>query len=669
MSDHRQSSWYPRIIWPSLYGFFLFFRVALFPDLTFYSQFNFMILRVLSLIQWVLILITTGGLGYAFLDRLRHPHEKDPLLSFILSSSLGLGFLALMLTLLGFLQILTPISIQAIILALLILLAEHNQAYLQQARTVTANGIDSFRASNLIVKMLVMLGLILGCFTFLNTLTPPWDYDGLMYHLLGPMQFLETGGFYPDLNNWYVNGPFSIEMLFTLGMSIGDDVIPKLLHFSFWLLFSLSAYVWARRWFSSRVGVFTLALMLGVPALPIWASFAYIDIAWSLYELLAIACVLTWWRDPNSRWLILAGSFMGMAMGSKYLALFGAGILGLLVLCILISEKPRSILPSLLNLAVPAFLIALPWYLKNILWFQNPIYPLVFGGPAWDALRLELYNAYLGSFGAGDRWVDFLGLPWNVYAQNELFGAVMNRNDIPNILFLLAPVAFFLQKGRKTLVLSLLCLLRVGIWFLGSQQLRFLLPIYPFLAMLGAITIVNLSGRTTRLQTLQSFLPLLSVALVFIPTFYQVQIMRTYRTVDVLLGRMSREAFLENAVGDYAAARFITDELPGSDRVLMLGDGRGYYCTPKCVPDPDHFHRARQIVELDESSPISEWLTELGITHILISIEDLDFLLQHDPTGIMKEALTRVQKISTDECFTLAYQDQWVEIYRLTCDG
>jgi hypothetical protein len=669
MSDRRHSSWYPRIILPSLYGFFLFLRLALAPNLALDSQVNFMILRVFSLIQWVLILITTGGLGYAFLDRVHHPHEEDSLLSFILSSSLGLGILALMLSLLGFIQILNPISIQAIVLAFLVLLTRHNQAYLQQARRITVNGISTFRSSNFFMKILVIFGFILGCLTLLNTLTPPWDYDGLMYHLLGPMQFLEAGGFYPDLNNWYVNGPFSIEMLFTLGMSIGDDVIPKLLHFTFWLLFSLSSYLWARRWFSTPIGIITLALMLGVPALPIWASFAYIDIAWSLYELLAIACVLAWSRDRASQWLILAGSFTGMAMGSKYLGLFGAGILGLLVLYIFISEKPRSTLPFLLNLSIPVFLFALPWYLKNILWFQNPIYPLVWGGPAWNALRLELYNAYLGSFGTGDRWVDFLSLPWNVYAQNELFGAVMNRNDIPNILFLLAPAALFLQKGRRTLVLSLLCLLRVGVWFLGSQQLRFLLPIYPFLAMLSAITIKTLSDRFARRRSFQQFLPLLSVGLIFIPTFYQIQVMRQYRTLDVLLGRISPDTFLEQAVGDYAATRFIIDELPESARVLMLGNGRGYYCSPKCIPDPDHFYRARQIVELDESTPISDWLAELGMTHLLISIEDLDFLLQHDPTGMMQSALSRVQTVSKDECFTLVYRDQWVEIYRQTCDG
>ena len=38
-----------------------------------------------------------------------------------------------------------------------------------------------------------------------------------------------------------------------------------------------------------------------------------------------------------------------------------------------------------LAFGVPALLLALPWYLKNLLWFNNPFYPLYIGGPDWSA--------------------------------------------------------------------------------------------------------------------------------------------------------------------------------------------------------------------------------------------------------------------------------------------
>jgi hypothetical protein len=207
----------------------------------------------------------------------------------------------------------------------------------------------------------------------------------------------------------------------------------------------------------------------------------------------------------------------------------------------------------------------------------------------------------------------------------------------------------------------------VILWFFGSQQLRFLLPIYPLLATLAACAMVALIRRSKALSSLDLFLVWLPIALIFIPIFYQAQILREYRTVDVLVGRITRETFLEQAVGDYSASRFIQDSLPDSARVLMLGNGRGYYCAPKCLPDPDHFHHAREINDLEPPMNINAWLRMKGATHFLISIEDLDFLLQHDPLGAMNKAVTKVINVTEGTCFSEIFRDDWVVIFEAKC--
>lgn len=649
------------------YATFLLLRVGGVQQLTSSGQISFLILRIFSLVHWVLIVILAGAIGHTFLSRIQPSAKNTPLLALTLSTTLGFGILATLLSALGFLQILSVFTVQGLILILMAIFGIQCSEFIKRSQLLILDALRTLRVSNPTTKFLGVFGLILTLLTLLNTLSPPWDYDGLMYHLLGPQQFLDAGGFFPDLENWYVNGPFSIEMLFTIGLSLGDDVFPKLIHFAFWIIFSLATFSWAKQWFSKPVAGIALALLLGVPALPIWASFAYIDLAWSLFEFLAFACLFTWWDDEDQSWLILAGSFTGMAMASKYLGLFGAFILGLFFLYIVWNRKRQLFSRELAALVLPAAGFAFPWYLKNLLWLNNPIYPLVWGGPAWDSVRLDLYHAYLGSFGLGKDILDFVLLPWNVYAHNESFGAVMNRNDIPNVLFLLALFSPLLIKDKRVRLLSLFCLLRLGVWYLGSQQLRFLVPIYPILSILGALSIFALSARFSVRRSLQDFLPILSIALIFIPAFYQVQIVRQYRTIDVLFGLESDQDYLHRAVGDYAATQFIREDLPETARVLLLGDGRGYYCGPKCIPDPDHFHFARQIVDLKPSTSISTWLTEMNVTYLMISIEDLDFLLQHDPTGTMRTALERISSIPLDGCFEQVYEDRWVEIYAVSC--
>jgi hypothetical protein len=661
--------WHLHFLLPTIYLAVIALQTMVIPKFYLSDNAPYLLLRALSLTQWIALLVLAGGLGNASLRTIPNWRAKnEELLGLAIASSLGFGLLATLVSYLGFLQILTPFFLQALIIILLVLLRSDCKVFLDQVSKLVKFGFKSLPNATSTTKLLAIFAFLLALVTLCNTITPPWDYDGLMYHLLGPSQFLDAGGFFPNLDNWYVNSPFAIDMLFTIGISIGDNVLPKLIHYTFWILFGMSSFAFANRWYSQEIAFLTLALVLGVPALPIWASFAYIDIAWSAFELLALGCMIFWWKEEDQNWLMLASVFTALMLSTKYLGLFGAGIICLLFIYIVITEKRRLSGKTIIALGLPFLIITLPWYLRNLIWFGNPLYPLIWGGPGWDPIRLDLYNTYLGSFGKGSQWLDFLLLPWNVYAHNELFGAVFNRNDIPHILFFLVPFAPFLRKDRLSRILILVCFLRIMLWFVGSQQIRFLLPIYPLLALLSAVSIHELSSRFRRRTSLHLILPTLSVALIFIPVFYQFQIMRQYRTFDVLVGRIKREAFLENAVGDFAASRFIREVLPETARVLMLGNGRGYYCVPKCLPDPDHFHRARQITELSPDISLDAWLKNLGATHIQISYEDLDFLLQHDPKGVMRQAFNEISSLTYDACFGKVYDDQWVEIFEIKCD-
>ncbi len=664
----HEPRWYRQVILPFCYASVLFFSLLILPRIFPDSEIPFSLQRGISILQWSLTFILAGGVGHAVLRLLPEWNQELPLtLVATISVALGMGLLGALISLLGFLQILSPWTIQTVVLAMYVALGKEALTFGRSLFLGCQKALGRLTSTDGLTILFIAFSVILVTITFVNTLTPPWDYDGLMYHLLGPVQYLKVGGFYPDLGNWYVNGPFLIEMLFTIGLSIGDDVLPKLVHFTYWLLLVGATYSLGVRWDSRKTGLLASAIILGVPALPIWASFAYIDIGWSLYELLALICLLFWLQERKQSWLLLASSFCGFAMSSKYLGLIGALIIGMLFITDYIRQKRLPTLTAALSITLPAFLIAFPWYLKNVIWFQNPVYPFVWGGHAWDSVRLAQYNDYLGSFGQGNRLLDFLLLPWNVYAHNEAFGAVFNRNDIPHIFFVLSPFVLLLRNTSWTRLLLYIVALRTGIWFLGSQQIRFLLPIYPLLAILAAISLSEFSKRYIKRSSIKLLLPTLTVALIFIPIFYQVRIAQRYQSFGVLTGKISKDEFLTAAVGDFAASQFIRYSLPQSSRVIFLGNGRGYYCVPKCVPDPDHFHRARQINELSPEIPLHEWLGNQGGTHLQISLEDLDFLLQHDRNGVMREALQTVVLAVEDQCFSIGYEDRWIRIYRLDC--
>ncbi|MCX8026057.1 MAG: hypothetical protein N3A60_12725, partial [Thermanaerothrix sp.] len=68
-----------------------------------------------------------------------------------------------------------------------------------------------------------------------------------MYHLEGPRQFLAAGRLILLPEIWQANGPSNGEMLFLIGLSLGSDLFPKLLHGLFgglWLLLALRLGRW-----------------------------------------------------------------------------------------------------------------------------------------------------------------------------------------------------------------------------------------------------------------------------------------------------------------------------------------------------------------------------------------------------------------------------------------
>lgn len=621
---------------------------------------------IFTLALWLLFLAISTGIGLRILSFLA-PQVLSSLESLLYGFALGVGALAYYLLGLGLAGVLSTEMIAATLVALSWWLAPELSKLSKNMSELAARTYRIWRAAGTAGKIAGLVAVAIGVLSFMNTLSPPWDYDGLMYHLVGPKLFVEAQRVFPHPDNWYLNGPFTIEMLFTVGMSFGDDVFPKLVHYSMGLLFLGATYSIARRWLSRSEALLSVAILLTVPTLPIWASLAYIDLGWSAFEVLGLGALLVWWRERSQRWLLLSGTMIGLAAGSKYLGLMGVALLGAFVLFGTWKQGWRQSLRAGLSFGLAAAIVAAPWYLKNLLWFGNPIYPLVFGGPGWDARRLELYTAYLDSFGVGRTLIDYLLLPWNVYVRHEEFGTVMNRIDIPSLLFPLVLFAGWKWPNPVVRALILIAGARFLLWSLGSQQIRFLLPIYPALAISAAFVITRLERPRLISIHLGLFFSFLTIGLMGITLFYQLRITTQFNPVSVNFGGESRENFFARIVKDYPAIQYMQENAGPEDRLLLLGDGRGYLCLPQCIPDPDHFRWARDISALQNPDSLGKWFADSGVSHVLLSWEDLDFLLQHDPEGVMEKATLNLIAQREAGCLETVFSDDWNELLSVSC--
>ena len=619
---------------------------------------------IMSLAFLALIVLLSMGSGEAILGRLRVPGLRRPE-STLFGFALGIGALSLGITALGLVGLLSRAWISALLVATAAVSGPSLVGLLRRGTSAVRAIPALWRAASPLARAFTLLAAAIGLMALAQALTPPWDYDGLMYHLVGPRLFLQAGRIFAYPDNWYVNGPFSIEMLFSIGMAFGDDILPKLIHLGFSVVLLGATWAAARRWLAEGQAWVAPAILLTVPTLPIFSSFAYIDLGWSSYEFLALLALVLWWESRSERLLVLAGLMIGFAMGSKYLGLEGFALLGLLILIGSRTQGIKGAVRSGLAFGLPAAVIALPWYLKNLIWFGNPVFPLYFGGPEWDPTRLGLYSAYLDSFGVGRTLVDYLLLPINVYARQVSFGAVMNRIDIPSLLFPLALAYPFTKRARAMSILLAIAAGRFIFWAAGSQQTRFLLPIYPALALGAAHVIGRFGSRLRRGSALPLFFPVLALGLLLITLYYQTAVNVTgWRTV---VGLETKNDFLTETIYDYPAARFIESSLQDESRVLLVGDGQSYYCPTKCIPDPDHFRWGNLIHSAAQHGGLARWFTDQRISHLFFSLGDFDFLLQHDPTGIIHSVYADLVAFSNQGCLEEVFQSEWVTVFEIVC--
>jgi len=509
------------------------------------------------------------------------------------------------------------------------------------------------------------IGVAVLLFSVLEALGPPAENDALMYHLQAPRMFMEAGRLFPTPEIWQANGPMLTEMLYALGLAFGTDSFARLLHLLFSTLLAVATFGVAKQDLGARGGWFAAAVLLGIPILPLWGSLALTDMAWALYCFLAVLATLRWSTDGDRRWLVIGGVLTGFAASSKYL---GLGIALLLIGWIAGSRRHsdrRARLKAVVVFVACAAAVATPWFVKNLLWTGNPVYPFLFGGPDWTPLRLSYLMTYLRSFGAGTGVVETLLLPWNLYVRHAEFGTIMTSIDVPSPFFLLALAFPWARPPAGWGSLGVLTVLAMLVWAAGSQQTRFLLPLYPILTLLSVVTLCWIDARWQR-PGLRVILPALALGAIATTLAYQVVNATTTRTLSVVLGWESKASYLRRILYDYSAMEFIEDELPENAQVALLWDGRGYYCDSRCLPDADLSRWPRLLQETGSAQAAVETLRARGVSHILVDLEELSNGLRRDRGVTHEDSVAQLAVALGPPFARVVFSADKVVLYELT---
>src|SRR3990172_326892 len=207
----------------------------------------------LSIAHWLAFLLVATSAGFWLLRKLDLP-DLSELETMVFAGALGLGQMAYLALGLGLSGLLYPAVLDALTVAIAFLTGADLRQFTGLLSSL-ARGLRAWLKSGSPLRpaSAAVMSLI-ALFALIHTLGPAWDYDGLMYHLPGPTDFLANHRILPNLDNWYVNGPFTVEMLFTYGLAHGDVAFAKLIHYALGWLYVTSAAAVARRWLGGAAG-------------------------------------------------------------------------------------------------------------------------------------------------------------------------------------------------------------------------------------------------------------------------------------------------------------------------------------------------------------------------------------------------------------------------------
>ena len=537
----------------------------------------------------------------------------EPLEALLFGTTAGLGTLATAIFAVGWLSV-RPVEL----LAVLVGAAFIGRNELRELPLLVKDVLACLRAraNRLSLSVFVVIALVV----ITGALTPPTDWDALMYHLRVPQQFLQAGSIYRPEDNAhfaYVGLPHMLYLpLLALGSPAGPAVVSALCT----LGIVLSGFAFGLQFLDQRAAGLSLAVMWGSGILLVVGISPRTDTILAFYLFLVHYAVIRATQSEEPRFLYLAAALGGMAIGVKYNALVYLLALAPLVFWVVVTraQKRTAAVTLILGLAVTT---ALPWLLKNALFLGDPVYPFL-GGPRLDPWIARIYGGAALPPQVDPNWVWHAQRPFNLV---DLFvspgriafegGGVFYR---PNLLLLLVPLWLLFLKNKVLTWLAgpALAYVVVVVRLQPTTSLRYLIPA---IAPLTLVVLYCYGQAWDRFLSPGRVRALLSATTLFVlasPALFVYGRMTKGRQLAHTFGLVSRRAFLETWTRDYpAVVSFVNARLPTQSRILMLFESRGYYFRVPVLQDNGGLNWP--LLSAKAAGP--DCLRSAGITHVLVN--------------------------------------------------
>lgn len=412
--------------------------------------------------------------------------------------------------------------------------------------------INQITRSRLLLILVIVI-LLQVLVNFIGALGPELAFDALWYHLTIPKIYLINHGVVhiPGGLLYYSDMPKLTEMLYTASLSFGNEILSKIIHFSFGILSLIALYKLSRKFFSVSMSIAASAIFYSNLVVGWQSTIAYVDLARTFFETVALWGFVNWIETNEKKWLVESAVTIGLAISTKLLAIGSIFIFSSLIFYIGLKKKVKlsSIVINILVYWCISILIVLPWLVFAFIHTGNPIYPF-FTNIYKVGLNLQIINPFI------------------------------HKSDSISILYIITPIIlpFVFKKLRPELkIVYLYSVLAFAVWYLTpkTDSGRFILPYLPAFSLL-IVAVFNLFKNKIYVKLLLVF--------VIISSFFSIvyRFAANTKYIPVILDKETKGQFLTKylnfSFGDfYDTDNFFKNSIKDTDKVLLYGFHNLYY--------------------------------------------------------------------------------------------
>jgi len=483
---------------------------------------------------------------------------------------------------------------------------------------------------------------ILACLVLLASV-PPVSRDALTHHLIIPKLYLSHGGIFEIPYIEFSYYPMNLEMLYMIPLAFGNDIIPKYIHCSFALLTAVLIFSYLKEKIDKNWGIIGAFFFLTIPVIIKLSTTVYVDLGLIFFSTAAILQILKW-RNNNFafKYLMYAAIFCGFALGTKYNGLVTFFILSLFVVFI----YSRSNSPNLVNqlnalkfgsiFIIISLIIFSPWFIKNIVWTGNPIYPLLneifnFKGGSDGVVSVTSASNGWGHFAIrkviyGEKWWEILLIPIRIFFQGadnnpKYFDGILNP-----FLFILPFFAFDRKKetlkngiSDKKILLFFSTLFIIIVFLRQDMRIRWIGPAIPPLILLSIFGLKNISHFfSSKKKWRKIVIGLIVLSMTIINIHYLIGQFKQIKPFEYVSEKISRTEYIKRYWPEISTIAYANQNLETNCEILALFLGkRRYYSDHKMIFDHDMFKRI--IIKSNKIEDIVNDLNKNGFTNIIVN--------------------------------------------------